>query len=385
VTGRVTRNSWPGAVFWLGGLVVIGVMLYLVSGVLLPFAAGFGIAYLLNPLCDRLETMGLPRALASLVVLLGFLLAFALVFLILVPLVESQIIELAGRIPLFLDAARRELNLLMAVVQERLSPEDFARLRDAVGGRLGDAFSWGGRLLTGLLTGGLAFFNILSLVFITPIVAFFILRDWHRLIAAIDRFLPRRHAATIRGQALLVDATLAGFIRGQAMVCLVMGVFYALALSIVGLEFGLVLGLLVGVLLIIPFLGAAVGGILAVVLAIMQFTDWTRVGIVAGIFLVGQTIEGNILTPRLVGGRVNLHPVWVIFALLAFGSLFGLLGLMIAVPVAAIIGVLTRFALQRYLAGPLYDPRGDDPAGTDVAPTASGAIDIVRDDEPACL
>jgi predicted PurR-regulated permease PerM len=380
MSGRAARDAWPGAVFWLCGVVLTGVVLYLVADVLLPFAAGFAIAYLLNPLCDRLERIRLSRALSSLVVLLGFLLCFALVLLILVPVIESQILELVGRIPAFVAATRGALNALMAVVQERVSPEDFARLRDAVGGRLGDAFSWGGRLLTGLLTGGLAFFNILSLVFITPIVAFFILRDWHRIIAAVDRFLPRRHAATIREQALLVDATLAGFIRGQATVCLVMGVFYALALSVAGLDLGLVLGLLTGILLVIPFLGSAIGGGLAILLAASQFADWTRVGIVAGVFLVGQTIEGNVLTPRLVGGRVNLHPVWVIFALLAFGSLFGLLGLMLAVPVAAIIGVLARFALQRYLVSPLYEP-----AAGAAAPTAPDAVDIVRDDEPARL
>jgi predicted PurR-regulated permease PerM len=380
----VRRDSRQTALYRIGGLVLLGFVVYLVSDVLLPFVAAFAIAYLLDPLCDRLERLGLPRAGASLVVLLGFLLAFALVFLILVPLVESQILELAGRIPVFLDAARRELNSLLEILKARLAPEDFAKLRDAAGGKLGDAFSWGGRLLTGLLTGGLAFFNILSLVFITPILAFFMLRDWHRLLATIDRYLPRRYEATIREQALLVDATLAGFIRGQAMVCLTMGVYYALALSLAGLDFGLVLGLLTGILLIIPILGAAIGGCLAIILAIMQFGDWTSVGIVAGIFLVGQTIEGNILTPRLVGERVNLHPVWVIFALLAFGNLFGLLGLMIAVPVAAAIGVLTRFALQHYLQSPLYDPAAERSVTDETAPSLPD-IDIVRDDDPACL
>jgi predicted PurR-regulated permease PerM len=370
------RSPWPGAVFWLAGLVIVGLLLSLVSDVLLPFAAGLVIAYLLNPLCDRLERAHVPRALASLVVLLGFLVAFGLVLLVLAPLVESQILQLVDRIPSFLDAARREFIGLLAMVQSRVSPDDFAKLRDAVGARLGDAFAWGGRLLTGVLTGGLAFFNVLSLVFVTPVVAFFMLRDWHRLVATIDRLLPRRHEATIREQARLVDATLAGFIRGQAMVCLVMGVYYALALSLAGVEFGLVLGLLTGILLIIPILGAALGGCVAILLAIMQFADWTSVGIVAGIFLVGQAIEGNILTPRLVGGRVNLHPVWVIFALLAFGSLFGFLGLMIAVPVAAVIGVLIRFALQRYLASPLYAPPSD---------ALSDASETVRDDEPARL
>jgi predicted PurR-regulated permease PerM len=380
VSRREARSSWPGAVFWLAGLVIVGLLLRLVSDILLPFAAGLIIAYLLNPLCDRLERARLPRALASLVVLLGFLVAFGLVLLVLAPLVESQILQLVDRIPSFVNAARREFMGLLAMVQSRISPDDFAKLRDAVGGRLGDAFAWGGRLLTGVLTGGLAFFNVLSLVFVTPVVAFFMLRDWHRLVATIDRFLPRRHEATIREQARLVDATLAGFIRGQAMVCLVMGVYYALGLSLAGLEFGLVLGLLTGILLIIPFLGGALGGCVAVLLAIMQFADWTSVAIVAGIFLVGQAIEGNILTPRLVGGRVNLHPVWVIFALLAFGSLFGLLGLMVAVPVAAVIGVLIRFALQRYLASPLYAPPSGDRSGA--FPDAS---ETLRDDEPTRL
>lgn len=361
------RDAWPVAVFWLGGIVLLGFVLYLVSDVLVPFGASFAIAYLLDPLCDRLEKLGVPRSLASLFVLLGFLLCFALVFLILVPVVESQILELVRRIPQFLDAAQREFTGLTALVQERLSPEDFARVRDAVGTRLGDAFSWSGRLLTRLVTGGLAVFNILSLVFITPIVAFFILRDWDRMIAAIDRLLPRRYAPTIREQARLIDATLAGFVRGQGLVCLIMGIYYATALSIAGLEFGLVLGLLIGILLIIPFLGSAIGGALAVLLAIMQFSSWSRVGIVAAIFVVGQTVEGNILSPRIVGERVNLHPVWVIFALLAFGSLLGFLGLIIAVPVAAIIGVLVRFAVHRYLESPLYDPDRFAPTVPDIS------------------
>jgi predicted PurR-regulated permease PerM len=374
VTEDARRSAWPGAAIWGGGIVLFFLGLYLVSDILLPFVASFAIAYLLNPLCDRLQRAGLGRPLASIIVLLGFLLCFALFLLVLVPLVEAQILELVGRMPVFVDAARREVNGLMAMVEARLSPEDFAKLRDAVSGRLGDAFTWGGTLLTKVLTGGLALFNVLSLIFITPIVAFFILRDWHRIVAMVGRLPPRRQAATIREQAALVDATLAGFIRGQALVCLVMGIYYALALSLAGLDFGLVLGLLVGILLIIPMLGAGLGGILAVVLAMVQFPDWLHVGIVAGIFLVGQTIEGNILTPRLVGGRVNLHPVWVIFALLAFGSLFGLLGLMIAVPVAAVIGVLVRFALHRYLASPFYNPAA--------SPADPG---IVRDDEPTRL
>lgn len=350
------NDAWQRTLFWFGGIVVAGFALWLLSAILLPFVAGFAIAYFLDPPCDRLERWRLPRGAAALIVLLGFVLAVALVFLIIVPLLETQIVDLVRRFPSFVDTARNDVNSLMGFFQERLSPDDYAKLRDAVGAKLGDAFSWLGRLLQSVVGGSFALFNILSLVFITPVVAFFLLRDWDRIVARIDSWLPRPHAATIRAQAALVDTTLAGFIRGQATVCVLMAVFYATALSIAGLDFGLVIGLLVGILIFIPFLGGAIGAGLALLLAVTQFASWTPIGIVAGIFVVGQAIEGNLLTPKLVGERVNLHPVWVIFSLLAFGNLFGLLGLLIAVPVAAIIGVLTRFALGRYLASPIYDP-----------------------------
>jgi predicted PurR-regulated permease PerM len=349
-------EAWQRALFWCGSIALCGFVLWLLSGILLPFAAGFAIAYFLDPLCDRLEGLRLPRSAAALIALVGFLLAVALVFLVLVPLLETQIVDLVQRLPKFVAAARDYVNSMMGFFQERLSPEDYGKLRDAVGGKLGEAFSWIGQLLQSVVGGGLALFNILSLIFITPIVAFFLLRDWDRIVARIDGWLPRPHVATIREQARLVDETLAGFIRGQATVCVLMGVYYAAALSFVGLDFGLVIGLLVGILIFIPFVGGTIGAALAILLAIAQFADWTSIGIVAVIFVVGQTVEGNVLTPKLVGERVNLHPVWVIFALLAFGHLFGLVGLLIAVPVAATLGVLTRFALGRYLASPIYDP-----------------------------
>jgi len=198
---------------------------------------------------------------------------------------------------------------------------------------------------------------VLSLLFITPVVAFFLLRDWDRILARIDSWLPRRHAPVIRAQAAKVDETLSGFVRGQGTVCLLLGVFYAIALALVGLDFGLVIGVLIGLISFVPYAGAMIGAVLSIGLAAVQFGDWTHVLIIAGIFVFGQAVEGNVLTPKLVGDRVNLHPVWVIFALLAFGSLFGFVGVLLAVPIAAILGVLVRFALERYLASPLYDPK----------------------------
>jgi predicted PurR-regulated permease PerM len=370
--------AWQRALFWLGGLALLILALTSLSGMLLPFAAGLTIAYFLDPVCRRLQRLGLPRSLASALTLVIFVHAIGLIFLILVPLLETQILDLVQRIPRLVAAAQRELNALTGMLEQRLAPEDYAKLREAVSAKLGDAFGWVGRALTGLLSGGLAVFNILSLVFITPVIAFFLLRDWPGIIARLDEWLPRRHEATIRAQAALVDETLAGFIHGQTTVCAVMGAYYALALSLVGLDFGLIVGVLVGFLIFIPVIGGAIGAVLGILLALAQFDGLVRVGIVAAIFAVGQAIEGNVLTPKLVGERVNLHPVWVIFALLAFGELFGLLGLLIAVPVAAVIGVITRFAMQRYLASPLYDPAFAETtlAAPEVAaPSASAMVD----------
>ena len=382
--------SGPGrrATIWIGGLVALGLMLWLLSAILLPFAAGFAIAYFLNPLCDRLERLGARRSLASVVALGAFILAIILIALVLVPLVEAQVIEMLGRIPRVVAAAREELNRTMGLLQERLSPDDYARLRDAVGSRLGDAFSLFGTILQGMLSSSLALVSLLSLIFVTPVVAFFLLRDWQRICTRVDGWLPRRHAATIRRQAALVDETLAGFIRGQAIVCLAMGSFYALALTLAGLEFGLVLGLLVGVLIFIPVLGGAIGAGLAVLIALGQFHSLGGVVLIAAIFAIGQALEGNLLTPKLVGERVHLHPVWVIFALLAFGDLFGLAGLLIAVPLAAVIGVLTRFALHRYLASALYDPEAVGPAlpPAMAAPgEPPGEVGVAGHDEPIRL
>jgi predicted PurR-regulated permease PerM len=349
----------PGALralVWLGLVLLSLLVVWLLSAILLPFIAGFILAYFLDPLVDRLEAWRVPRWLGTLAVLLLAFLAVVLVLLLLVPLLEAQLGELIRRIPRFVELAQRLLDRLTQTLHEEVSPEDLARLRDAVGGRVGDLLGWLARLLQGALTSSVALVNILSLLFITPVVTFFLLRDWDRLVARIDSWIPRPHVETVREQARLIDETLAGFIRGQGSVCLALGGFYAIALSAAGLDFGLVIGFLSGLLTFIPFFGAMVGMGLSVGLALTQFDEWSRVALVALIFVIGQTLEGNLLTPKLVGERVNLHPVWLMFALLAFGALFGFVGVLLAVPLAAVSGVLVRFALQRYLQSTIYDP-----------------------------
>jgi predicted PurR-regulated permease PerM len=343
--------------FWVGALAVLVLALWLLSSILLPFAAGLILAYFLDPLVDQLEEHRVPRGIAAFLVLVLSVMTFFLVLLLLVPLLQSQIIELVQRIPRIVAFAQRELDHVTQLLQEKLSPEDVAKLRDAVSAKVGDVLGWVAALLQGVLTSSFAIVNLLSLVFITPIVTFFLLRDWDRMVARVDECVPRPQLATVRAQARLIDETLAGFIRGQATVCIVLAVYYAAALSLAGLDFGLAVGFVSGLLTFIPFVGAALGGVLSIGLATAQFQTWTGVALVAGIFILGQTVEGNVLTPKLVGDRVHLHPVWVIFALLAFGALFGFVGVLLAVPLAAVGGVLVRFALSRYLQSSLYDPR----------------------------
>jgi predicted PurR-regulated permease PerM len=206
--------------------------------------------------------------------------------------------------------------------------------------------------------------NLVSLLVITPVVAFYLLRDWDRIVIQIDSWLPRRYAETIREQVRAVDATLAGFLRGQGTVCLILAIYYGLGLSLAGLDFGLVIGLVAGLLSFVPYVGAIVGLLLSVGLALVQFDAWLPIAIVAAVFILGQVVEGNFLTPKLVGESVGLHPVWIIFALLAGGTLFGFVGLLLAIPAAAVIGVGVRFALDRYLVSAYYKGPGSGGGGS---------------------
>ena len=357
----MTTGQRQQALFWVGVLVVFFLLVHLLSAILLPFVAGSVIAYFLDPAVRQLERWRVPRSAATLLALLLFALVVIVVIALLVPLLQLQATELARRVPVLVEATRQRLGQLMQLAQERLAPEDVAKLRDVLGSSVADVTSWAARLLQSLLTSGMALANLLSLIFITPVVSFFLLRDWDRIIARIDSWLPRHQVATIREQARLIDATLAGFVRGQLLVCLVVGVYYAVALSAIHLEFGLIIGILAGILTFIPYVGFATGFLLALSLALVQFGDLRGILWVVGVFAAGQVLESNVLAPKLVGERVHLHPVWVIFALLAFGSVFGFLGVLLALPAAAVLGVLVRFALGRYLMSPLYDPANRHP------------------------
>lgn len=367
------------ALFWTGVVVVFLAALYLFGPILLPFVVGMLLAYLLNPPVARLSRLGVGRTWASLLVLVLSFVIFIGVLLLILPVLQQQVADLISRLPDLVAVIREKLTSLLAFAQARVSPETAAKIQESVGGMAGDLAGNMTKILGGLLAGiwtrGFALVNILSLLFITPLVAFYLLNDWEKIVAAIDGYIPRRHLPTVRALARDIDDHLAGYVRGVSMICVILAVFYGTALTVVGLDFGLIIGLLSGLISFVPFVGAIFGFIVSVGLALLQFSEWVSILLVAGIFMFGQIIEGNVLQPWLVGRQVNLHPVWIIFALLAGGALFGFLGVLLAVPIAVVANVLIRFALKRYRESPLYRGAG---APVPRAPSDGGSGPAVR-------
>nr|WP_298688730.1 AI-2E family transporter [uncultured Dongia sp.] len=357
-------RRWPS---YLAALIVFLILVYLLRTVLLPFVAGMGVAYFLDPVCDRLEKWGCSRTLATTLVTIAFVLIVVLGFLLVVPLLIEQLTNFITSLPELVERAHMRLLPLYESFRLRFDLPAVDDLGGMLRNRLGTVFGFVTQTLQGVVSGGAALANLLSLIFITPVVTFYLLRDWDIITAQLDNLLPRDHAETIREQGRAIDTTLAGFIRGQATVCLVLGVFYAVALMLVGLPFGLVIGMIAGLLTFIPYVGCLSGLIISMAIALASFDGWQGPVAVAVVFVVGQVVEGNFLTPKLVGDRVGLHPVWIIFALLAGGALFGFVGLLLAVPVAASIGVLVRFGIGRYLMSPLYQGHDQVMVPEDVA------------------
>lgn len=341
-------------VFWLAALAVFIVLLWLLADILLPFIAGLFIAYLLTPLTDRLERAGVNRLVAALTIITLVVLVIILVILMFVPLVGSQLSSFINNIPEY-------VNKLRAVVSDPSRPWVQKLVGAGMNADVGiselvtQGAGWLTAGLKSLWSGGSALISLFSLVVITPVVAFYLIYDWHKMIRTVDGWIPVQQRDTVRGLAREVDGAIAGFVRGQSLVCLILGSFYAVALTLAGLNFGLLIGLISGLITFIPYVGSMTGLILSLGVAVAQFwPDYIWIALILGIFMFGQFIEGNVLSPKLVGDSVGLHPVWLILALLAFGYLFGFVGLLVAVPLAATIGVLARFALRRYLESSFY-------------------------------
>jgi predicted PurR-regulated permease PerM len=346
----------------VGLLVVAWFALQWFASILLPFVAAAGVAYFLDPLASQLDRWGLRRSIGALLLIVALLTSVLLFALLLYPLILSQLGELLGRMPTYAAQVQHFAETLIANAQQRLG-EEFVdtKLRELVGGQAGAVLSFMITAVTRVIGGGFALFNVLSLMVVTPVVAFYLLRDWPGVVARINSWLPHRYAGALREQAREIDRILSAWLRGQALCCLFLALFYATGLTLVGLDLGLIVGLSAGALSFIPYVGSVTGLLVSVGLALAQFPTWGGVMLVVGVFIVGNLLEGYVIYPRFLGDRVELHAVWVIFALFAGGAAFGFVGVLLEVPMAATIGVLCRFWLRRYLDSPLYLDPPDTP------------------------
>jgi predicted PurR-regulated permease PerM len=342
----------------LGALAALVLALWVFAEILTPFVLAGGIAYFLDPLATRMARLGLPRSAAAVLLIVLLVLFALLALLLLYPLVVSQMAVLIAALPGYVASITATLRELLNALEAAAGPDVVGdRLRELILGQASSMLSWLGTAATRLIGGGIALFNVFTLAIVTPVMSFYLLRDWPDMMSRIESWMPRRSATTLRQIARDIDRVLSAWLRGQLLCCLILGVFYAAALTVLGLDLGLTVGLVSGFLSFIPYVGSMTGLVLSVLLAVGQWGDWNGVIWVLAIFFAGQAIEGYVIYPRLLGDRVRLHAVWVIFALFGGGVAFGFLGVLLAVPIAAAIGVLARHWLRRYLESPLYlDP-----------------------------
>lgn len=339
---------------WLLILTIFCFAVYALRSVLLPFVAGIVLGYLFDPMASKFEKWGMSRTLATILVFLVVIIVAVPSILLIFSVIDSQLTMFVEAAPVYISSFIKKAEPIMLDLHNKFPTLELNSLPEIIKNNLTNGLQFGGKLLKGIISNGFALINLLSLILITPVVAFYMLRDWDTFVKKVDNLLPRKSKNTIREQFKLIDKALSGFIRGQLSVCLILGAYYSLGLHMVGLELGLLVGFLAGIISFIPYVGSISGFLISIILASAQFGDMTKIIEVVAVFAIGQFVEGNFLTPKLVGDNIGLHPVWVMFALLAGGVLLGFLGLMIAVPVAAIIGVLCRYAINNYKNSSLY-------------------------------
>lgn len=339
---------------WLAIFLTFFWLLYILRSVLMPFVAGILLAYLLDPMVDKLEKLKISRLSSTLIVCFITILIVVPALGLLIGMIENQISLLIQATPKYLTLIMEKVRPSLNDLNERFPDLKSANLEELIKNNIGNSMRFIGKVLKTLISNGFALINLISLLLIMPIVAFYMLRDWDDFVKKFEDLLPKKSKKSIMETLKDIDKIIAGFIRGQLSVCLILGIFYSIGLKFVGLELGLLVGFISGIISFIPYVGSITGFVIGCILAFAQYGDLTHVFYVIGVFMVGQFIEGNFLTPKLVGESVGLHPVWVMFALLAGGVLLGFLGLMLAVPLAAIIGVLVRQTIKRYKQSSLY-------------------------------
>lgn len=356
LTKNALSNLWRNTNFgvWVVLFVLFCALIYMLRSVLMPFVLGIVLGYLFDPLVSKLTKFKISRTWATLLV-------FVLVLLLITPLlvwfigtINDELNLFISMMPEYMSVLAQKIMPLLERLQASFPSLSAENIKETLSQNISETFQFSGKLLQSLFKNGMAIVNVLSLVLITPVVAFYMLRDWDVFTKKAKDLLPKKSKKNLLDIFRQIDRALSGFIRGQVSVCIILGAYYAVGLRLVGLELGLLVGFIAGIISFIPYVGSITGFVLSMILACSQFGDMTHIIAVVCVFFIGQFIEGNFLTPKLVGDKVGLHPVWVMFALLSGGALLGFLGLMIAVPVAAVIGVLIRAGLKKYQKSSLY-------------------------------
>lgn len=343
------------AVFWVLAFFFFILFLFLLKGILLPFVASLVLAYFLDPVVEWLERKGLSRSIATSVLIIGFIVLVVIGLFFLIPIIQSQVSSFVEKVPEYATRIWNKVHPLLEQIKTLIPQAQVETMSQSLGESASSAVKFIAKILGGLLSSSMAFFNLASLIVITPVVCFYVLRDWGYIIRFIDSVIPIYCRDTFKEQLKEINVILSGFIRGQATVCLCLSIYYSIGLTLSGIDIGIVVGTATGILSFIPYVGCLSGFIVSLGLGLAQFSDYWHLLSIVGVFIIGQVLEGYVLTPRLVGEKVGLHPVWVIFALLAGGYLLGFLGILVAVPVAAVIGVLVRFGLKQYRDSVFYE------------------------------
>jgi len=352
-------NARSQALFWLLVLAAALLLIWFLSAVLLPFVLGIALAYSLDPAATWLERRGCSRTVSTVLIGAGFFAVALVLLLLLIPPVAQQAADLLQRLPGLVARLVESLGPLLARVLSAIGAEQPEALHQNVAGNMQRMAALGLTLVKGLVGGGAAVVNVATLLTITPLTTFYLLRQWPGIVATVDDWLPRDHAETVRGIMRDIDVVLKGFLHGSVIVCASLAGFYGVALSLAGLDYGLTIGLVTGALSFIPYVGTLFGLVASVGVACLQFwPEWIRIAVVLGIFLAGQLLADYVLTPRVMGSRLSVHPLWLIFGLFAGGALFGFVGMLLSVPATAAIGVLTRFFIGRYKESSLYRGTG---------------------------
>ncbi|MBS0431710.1 MAG: AI-2E family transporter [Proteobacteria bacterium] len=379
----MTTNAVVQRWQWLFIVLAVGFLLWLLAPVLTPFVIAAMLAYLGDPLANRLQRLHCNRTVATSIVFLVMVLVLVGSLVLLVPLIERQVVRLIGAMPVY--AAWVKTHLLPWLQQRLHLPADafdFEQIMGNVRAHIGTIGNVAAAAIGYATRSGLTLIGWAASLVLIPVVTFYLLRDWHLFVAKIDELLPRTIEPTVARLVRESDAVLGAFVRGQLLVMIALAVYYAVALWAIGLDVGPLIGMIAGLVSFVPYLGFITGLLASVIAALVQYHDWPHLLMVLAVFGIGQVLEGYVLVPRLVGGKIGLHPVAVIFAIMAFGQLFGFIGVLLALPMASVLTVLLRYAYERYTASALYDARAASAA--EHAPVIAPALELepVPEEQP---